>query len=183
MRVCVRTQVGDSVLRVESGKPAVDELSRSKVFPNSSEFEKFNKKKKKNGKGQGQGKGGDDTDCKSGANDDSNDSDDDSAREKEKEEEEKKMSVKELMDKEFAKIIGHENIKQQLKMFYKKVQLDKIRRNNGKLSEKKALYHMMFLGPPGTGTVLNAVIGPPDTPNTEAHRETACFFRVICLPP
>mgnify|MGYP001091704932 CR=1 FL=1 len=33
------------------------------------------------------------------------------------------MTVEELMEEEFAKIIGHENIKKQLRRFYKKVRL------------------------------------------------------------
>ena len=64
------------------------------------------------------------------------------------------------MDKEFNKIIGHDQIKTQLRTFYKKVQLDQIRAANGKqILKYKPLYHMMFLGPPGTGktTMANLV--------------------------
>lgn len=61
-------------------------------------------------------------------------------------EEEKKMTVKELMDQEFSKIIGHENIKDQLRQFHKKVQLDEIRTKNGKKVDQSKLYHMIFQG-------------------------------------
>ena len=61
------------------------------------------------------------------------------------------LSVDELMDDEFGRIIGHESIKQQLRQFYKKVQLDRIRAAHGKERDNKRLYHMIFSGPPGTG--------------------------------
>merc|ERR1711963_712784 len=69
------------------------------------------------------------------------------------------MTVKELMEKEFSKIIGQESIKEQLKQFHKKVQLDEIREKNGNLTSKNTLYHMIFQGPPGTGktTMANVV--------------------------
>ena len=64
------------------------------------------------------------------------------------------MTVLELMKHEFDRIIGHENIKQQLRQFYKKVQLDDIRLKNNKDGNKHAdkdkvsrLYHMIFSGP------------------------------------
>ena len=60
-------------------------------------------------------------------------------------------SVEELMDDEFGRIIGHDSIKQQLRQFYKKVQLDRIRAAHGKEKDTKRLYHMIFSGPPGTG--------------------------------
>ena len=62
-----------------------------------------------------------------------------------------KMTVEELMDEEFAKIIGHEDVKKQLRRFNKKVQLDRIREENQRLKERVGLYHMIFSGPPGTG--------------------------------
>jgi stage V sporulation protein K len=61
------------------------------------------------------------------------------------------MSVEELMEEEFNKVIGHAGIKQQLRRFYKKVQLDSIREANGRLKNKQGCYHMIFQGPPGTG--------------------------------
>ena len=60
-------------------------------------------------------------------------------------------SVEDLMDAEFRRIIGHDSIKLQLRQFYKKVQLDRIRAAHGKDTDKKRLYHMIFSGPPGTG--------------------------------
>ena len=68
-------------------------------------------------------------------------------------------SVEELMDDEFSRIIGHDSIKQQLRQFYKKVQLDRIRAAHGKQKDNKRLYHMIFSGPPGTG----------NTHSTHAH--------------
>lgn len=65
--------------------------------------------------------------------------------------EDAKLSVEELMDKEFARIIGHDGLKKQLRQFYKKVQLDQIRIKAGKEKDAKRLYHMIFSGPPGTG--------------------------------
>jgi stage V sporulation protein K len=52
---------------------------------------------------------------------------------------------------QFAKIIGHDNIKQQLRRFHKKVQLDEVRKSNGRGKNQNGLYHMIFQGPPGTG--------------------------------
>jgi len=73
------------------------------------------------------------------------------------------QTVQELMDEEFEKIIGHDQIKDQLQQFYKKVQLDKIRAKHkaesGGSVDRKRLYHMLFMGPPGTGktTMANLV--------------------------
>ena len=61
------------------------------------------------------------------------------------------LTVEELMESEFARIIGHESIKAQLRQFHKKVQLDRIRAAHGKDADTKRLYHMIFSGPPGTG--------------------------------
>jgi hypothetical protein len=64
--------------------------------------------------------------------------------------EEAKMTVPELMEHEFKRIIGHDNIKQQLRAFYKKVQLDQIRAAAGRGGKPSTtLYHMIFSGPPG----------------------------------
>ena len=62
------------------------------------------------------------------------------------------LSVDEFMELEFSRIIGHDSIKTQLRQFYKKVQLDRIRSAHGKDTDHKRLYHMIFDGPPGTGT-------------------------------
>ena len=66
------------------------------------------------------------------------------------------MSVEELMDCEFERIIGHDELKLQLRQFYKKVQLDRIRQAHGKEMDHKRLYHMIFSGPPGTGHTMHA---------------------------
>ena len=71
-------------------------------------------------------------------------------------------SVEELMDDEFSRIIGHDSIKQQLRQFYKKVQLDRIRAAHGKERDNKRLYHMIFSGPPGTGNTRRALIDRTD---------------------
>ncbi len=62
-----------------------------------------------------------------------------------------KLTVEEMMNEEFAKIVGHDAVKKQLRKFYKKVQLDRIREENGRLKQKSGVYHMIFAGPPGTG--------------------------------
>jgi hypothetical protein len=51
---------------------------------------------------------------------------------------------------EFAKIVGQEGLKKQIRQFYKKVQLDKIGGQAGH-KDDKLLFHMVFSGPPGTG--------------------------------
>ena len=76
------------------------------------------------------------------------------------------LSVEELMDEEFGRIIGHEGIKQQLRQFYKKVQLDRIRAAHGKERDSKRLYHMIFSGPPGTGQPQ-----PQQTTSTTEHSQ------------
>lgn len=71
------------------------------------------------------------------------------------------LTVEEFMEKQFATIIGHDSIKKQLRTFYKKVQLDKIRAAAGNGADgKNRLYHMIFTGPPGTGkTTMAALVG------------------------
>jgi DNA polymerase III gamma/tau subunit len=67
--------------------------------------------------------------------------------------------IEQFMEEEFNKIIGHDSLKAQLMQFHKKVQLDQIRAQAGLARDTKRLYHMMFLGPPGTGktTMANLV--------------------------
>jgi SpoVK/Ycf46/Vps4 family AAA+-type ATPase len=77
---------------------------------------------------------------------------------------EAKMTVEQLMDKEFKQLIGCDAIKAQLRSFHKKVQLDKIRAANKKSKAGAAavtdtsapLYHALFSGPPGTGKTSTA---------------------------
>jgi hypothetical protein len=69
--------------------------------------------------------------------------------------------VEQYMEEQFAKIVGMDSVKDQLRAFYKKVKLDKIREAAGKMpgAEKNRLFHMIFMGPPGTGktTMANLV--------------------------
>ncbi len=129
-----KLQIGDRILRIEVGAPrsATDgqDLSRSKKFI-------------------GGVAGAAEADKKDGAEAASA-----SSAPKESDED-AKLSVEELMDKEFARIIGHDSLKKQLRQFYKKVQLDQIRIKAGKEKDAKRLYHMIFSGPPGTGQQPN----------------------------
>lgn len=61
----------------------------------------------------------------------------------------KDLSIEEFMTNEFKKIIGQDAIKLQLRQFYKKVRLDRIRQANGKAEDQGMLFHMVFSGPPG----------------------------------
>jgi len=124
-----KLQIGDRILRIEAGPTRNDDdqgLSRSKKFLEPIDAKKDSGKE-------------DEAAAASSA-----------AAQKEADEE-AKMTVEELMDKEFAKIIGHDSLKKQLRQFYKKVQLDQIRIKAGKEKDGKRLYHMIFSGPPGTG--------------------------------
>jgi hypothetical protein len=59
----------------------------------------------------------------------------------------KKQTVEEMMEEEFAQIIGHDSLKDQLRQFHKKVQLDVIRRKADPKQKRAAgLYHMLFMG-------------------------------------
>ncbi len=62
------------------------------------------------------------------------------------------------MESEFAKIVGMDTVKDQLRTFYKKVQLDRIRESAGisSSSDRNRLYHMIFTGPPGVGKTTMA---------------------------
>jgi hypothetical protein len=60
------------------------------------------------------------------------------------------MTVIQLMEYEFKRIIGHDGIKAQLRTFHRKVQLDEIRAAAGRGDKPTTnLYHMIFSGPPG----------------------------------
>jgi pSer/pThr/pTyr-binding forkhead associated (FHA) protein len=122
-------KVGDIELKVERGavQKGQQELNRSKRFIGSEEEQAKEKEKEKDKESENKSS-------------DSGLSDLDS-----------RLSVEEVMENEFKRIIGHEKIKIQLRQFYKKVQLDRIRQQNGKETDTKRLYHMIFSGPPGTG--------------------------------
>lgn len=136
-----KLQIGDRILRIEVGAPRSAEdggqdLSRSKKFMG--------------------GIGSKDKDGKDSSKDKSDDSASSSSSSQKESDEDAKLTVEELMDKEFAKIIGHDGLKKQLRQFYKKVQLDQIRIKAGKEKDAKRLYHMIFSGPPGTGQCSTA---------------------------
>lgn len=64
------------------------------------------------------------------------------------------------LDLEFRKIVGQDQIKNQLRQFVKKVKMDVIRRGDirGKNKTSSALYHMCFSGSPGCGKTKMAEI-------------------------
>ena len=141
-----KLQIGDRILRIEVGAPRGSEdggqdLSRSKKFMGG-----IGNKESGSGKDGGKEK--------------ADDSASSSSSQKESDED-AKLTVEELMDKEFAKIIGHDGLKKQLRQFYKKVQLDQIRIKAGKEKDAKRLYHMIFSGPPGTGQCRETAQGEP----------------------
>lgn len=163
LKVGDRLQIGDRILRIETGPPRSEEdgqdLSRSKKFIG------------------GIGGKSDGADGKDAEKD---------AESKVESDEDAKLTVEELMDKEFGKIIGHEGLKKQLRQFHKKVQLDQIRQNAGKEKDKKRLYHMIFSGPPGTGPYTfeeqNARMKIPPWRRTPQHNAMLTSCSRFCFP-
>jgi stage V sporulation protein K len=63
------------------------------------------------------------------------------------------LTVEEYMELEFSKIIGQQAIKNQLRLFYKQAKIEKIKNkylNNTRIGNPEK-FHMLFMGPPGTG--------------------------------
>jgi energy-coupling factor transporter ATP-binding protein EcfA2 len=63
------------------------------------------------------------------------------------------LTVEEYMEYEFSFIIGQEVIKTQLRAFYKQAKIEKVKRkfkNDGRRGNPEK-FHMLFMGPPGTG--------------------------------
>jgi len=59
--------------------------------------------------------------------------------------------VDDWLEHEFSKVIGLEDLKMQIRTFYRGVMLDKARIANGKEVQSGGKYHMIFQGNPGTG--------------------------------